>query len=318
MNNLEKYKKSFNEKNLDIDPPLFSIITVTRNLIIQGREDSFRKAIYCVQNQSFKNIEHIVMDGASDDGTQNMIEAIITQNKKNHKAVPIRYKSESDSGLYDAMNKAVNFSKGHYVLFLNSDDSLAGSDILEKIANLIKPSFPDFVYGSHIVKEANGKERLFSYTNLAAFLQRMPFCHNSMVVQKTIFQKLGGHDLKYRVSADYEFVFKMLTNGHIGLSADFPISVFKTGGVSSDVNSVANDHALFWKKFFAVSNKRYNWSHSDFVKWYQIGQIPLIACWFTFKKGRTIPLLRKAAIHSAMITLRRRLQPWRTWDNLKK
>ena len=121
MNNSEK------NKNLDVldttklksdDLPLISIITVTRNLILQDRESSFRSAIHCVQRQSFRNIEHIVMDGASDDGTQNMIREIINKYKKNDNYVQIRYRSEKDRGLYDAMNKAVNIARGKYILFL--------------------------------------------------------------------------------------------------------------------------------------------------------------------------------------------------------
>jgi len=320
MNNSEK------NKNLDVldttklksdDLPLISIITVTRNLILQDRESSFRSAIHCVQRQSFRNIEHIVMDGASDDGTQNMIREIINKYKKNDNYVQIRYRSEKDRGLYDAMNKAVNIARGKYILFLNSDDSLASFDVLAKIAALIKPLLPDFAYGTHIVLGEDGEKREMPNTNLAAFLQRMPFHHNSMVVQKTIFKKLDGHNLKYKVSADYDFVFRMLSNGFIGMDMQFPISVFKTGGISSNVVAVANDHAVFWKHFFSKLDAQSTWSHSDYVKWYQIGQIPLRACWFAFKKGKKIPLLRKAALHSAQITLRRKFQPWRTWDNLR-
>lgn len=301
----------------NIDMPLLSIITVTRNLIIQGRENTFHSALECVQNQSFRDIEHIILDGLSDDGTQKMIKKLVEKYKNTNNSIKIRYKSEPDKGLYDAMNKGVHTAKGQYILFLNSDDTIASLNVLEKVANSIYSSFPDFVYGTYFVIDGGRKKREFTKTNLAAFLQRMPFHHNSLVVQKNIFEKLGGHDLSYHVSADYEFIFRLLTNGYSGKCLKFPISVFKSGGVSSNVLAVANDHARFWRQFFSDNGSHSNWSHSDYLQWYQIGQIPLRACWFAFKKGRTIPLLRKAAFHSAMITLRRRIQPWRTWNNLK-
>lgn len=310
-------KKSFRQIVNDKNLPLFSVITVTQNLIDQGRKNTFRIALECVQNQSFRNIEHIILDGASTDGSQNLIQELIDHYQKTDKPIKIRYKSETDRGLYDAMNKAVEIATGKYVLFLNSDDTLAGSDILARIVNLIDPSFPDYIYGTHIVINKNGIKHELSKTNHSAFLQRMPFCHNSMLVQKTIFKKLGGHDLDYFVSADYEFVFRMLTNGHKGMSTNFPISVFKNGGISSNVNAVADDHARFWGKFFSDNHISDKWSHADYVRWYKIGQIPLSACWIAYKKGRTVPILRKAALHSAMITLRRRIQPWRKWNNLK-
>ena len=70
----------------------------------------------------------------------------------------------------------------------------------------------------------------------------------------------------------------MLSTGYQGKFAKFPISVFKSGGISSDVTACANDSALFWSKFFYDLGLRFNWSHSDYVRWYQIGQIPLKAC----------------------------------------
>ena len=297
--------------------PLISIVTVTKNLIRNGREKSFEIAIDCIQNQTFRKIEHIVVDGASDDGTQKIILKAIKKYTEESKSVPIKYNSEPDLGLYDAMNKAVNIAKGQYIMFLNSDDTLAGPDVVEKIKALINVSFPDFIYGTHIMVDTCGKEQEFLNVKLAAFLQRMPFCHNSMVVQKDIFEKLGGHDLNYPVAADHEFVFKMLSTGYQGKFAKFPISVFKSGGISSDVTACANDSALFWSKFFYDLGLRFNWSHSDYVRWYQIGQIPLKACWYAFRKGQKKSLLRKAAVHSALITIRRRIQPWRSWDNLK-
>ena len=91
-------KKSFrhivNDKNL----PLFSIITVTQNLIDQGRKNTFRIALECVQNQSFRNIEHIILDGASTDGSQNLIQELIDHYQKTDKPIKIRYKSEPDRG----------------------------------------------------------------------------------------------------------------------------------------------------------------------------------------------------------------------------
>jgi glycosyltransferase involved in cell wall biosynthesis len=296
--------------------PLISVITVTRNLISQGRQYSFRKALDCVQAQSFHDCEHVVLDGASEDGTSVMIEHLVEELSKTDGAVPVRYVSAPDQGLYHAMNNAVDLARGDYILFLNSDDTLATAEILEDVAKLIDGSRPDFVYGTSLEIDAQGAEKELARTNLKAFLQRMPFCHNSMVIRRSVFKALQGHDLEYRVAADYDFVFRLLVGGYKGIRAPFPISAFGARGVSADLVAVASDYADIWAKFFVNSGAAAVWSREDFFEWYRTGQMPLLACWIAFRKGARGSLLRRASLHSAWITLRRRLQPWRTWDNL--
>ena len=98
--------------------PLVSIITVTRNLIDAGRKDFFRQCVESVRMQDYPNIEHLIIDGASTDGTVDLL-----------KEMNVNYISEPDAGIYTAINKGISLSEGKYVAFLNSDDFYTRSDM---------------------------------------------------------------------------------------------------------------------------------------------------------------------------------------------
>ena len=92
--------------------PKVTIVTVVYNLIENGREQYFRQCLESVHKQLYQNIEHIVIDGASNDGTIDLLEEY---NKKGW----IKYYSEPDTGIYDAMNKGIEKATGKYIVFLN-------------------------------------------------------------------------------------------------------------------------------------------------------------------------------------------------------
>lgn len=294
---------------------LISVITATWNLVEQNRSDSFLTAVQCVQDQTFRGIEHIIIDGDSRDGTQELIRKAITQaHQQAPSAIPIHYLTEPDSGLYDAMNKGVAAASGKYILFLNSDDTLAGIDVLRKLAELLEQNDPDFQYGTALEISADGKSIEHKRMNLASFLQRIPFCHNSMLVRKTLFESLNGHDLGYRVAADYDFVFRMLLSGAVGMRVNFPISAYSSRGVSANSNQLAEDYALTWQQHFSSLLPDDHITLEDTRDWFRIGQLPFRVCWAAYLVGRDNTILRNAAIHSFNITLRRRLQPWRRYN----
>lgn len=291
------------------------MVTVTRNLIEAGRRDLFRDALNCVQSQNCDGIEHVIFDGASDDGTVDLIREALSERAPG--AHPVVVETAPDAGLYDAMNKAVALASGEYVLFLNSDDSLAGESVLADLAALIGPDRPDFLFGGTLATLPDGRTREFARTNLHAFLQRMPFCHNSMLVKKRVFQALGGHDLSFRVASDYDFVFRMLLAGHLGRDARMPISRYAGRGVSSDVLAVARDYARVWSRYFGELTGQGPLDPEICLGWYRRGQLPVRMCLAAYRNAGANQLLRGAALHSLKLTLRRQMQPWRRWDYLK-
>ncbi|WP_372573706.1 glycosyltransferase family 2 protein [Ruegeria jejuensis] len=297
--------------------PLISVITVTRNLIEAGRRETMRAALDCVQAQSFRAVEHVIWDGASTDGTQALLEEWQAENCADATAIPIIYQSDTDAGLYDAMNKAVALASGEYVIFLNSDDSLASTDILGELATLVRAEQPDFVYGGTLQTLEDGSTKNHSRTNLSAFLQRMPFCHNSMLVRRDVFLALGGHDLSYRVASDYDFVFRMLMEGYSGAGTKLPVSKFSARGVSANILGVAKDYAEVWSRYFGQMAGCGKIDGEETLNWYRTGQLPISMCRAALRGAKGNETMRRAALHSLKITLRRRMQPWRKWDYLQ-
>ena len=106
------------------EQPLVSIITITFNIISNSRKKLFVKCLESVHKQTYKNIEHVVIDGASKDRTVDLI-------KKYVKKGWVKYISEPDEGIYDAMNKGIKLAKGKYISFLNSDDYYSGKTGIE-------------------------------------------------------------------------------------------------------------------------------------------------------------------------------------------
>ena len=295
--------------------PKLSIITVTRNLIDGGRQESFLSAMDCVQMQTTREIEHVVLDGASDDGTQGLIESVISALGDPASGVPVTYRSEQDSGLYDAMNKAVGLAQGDFVLFLNSDDGLASNHVAAQLVDAMGRGRPDFIYGATMQLLPDGSTKTHARTNLRAFLQRMPFSHNSVALRRDMFLALGGHDLKYRVASDYDLMVRMLMAGHVGSKLNEPISLYASRGVSGDSMAVAQDYARIWCDHYAKVLGR-PISEDEALDWYRRGQLPARLCLTLMQSREQFALVRSAARHSLGITLRRRLQPWRSWDNI--
>jgi glycosyltransferase involved in cell wall biosynthesis len=295
--------------------PVVSIITVTRNLINTGRKASFLAAMDCVQSQSETALEHVILDGASDDGAQELIKTHIATLAAQSGHVPVVYRSEPDAGLYDAMNKAVALARGQYVVFLNSDDGLAGPDVMRNAVTLIRKDAPDFLYGATLQLLSDGGSKLHARTNLAAFLQRMPFCHNSVLIRRSLFLEMGGHDLRYRVASDYDLVVRLLMAGARGTELPCAISMFATRGVSGNSMAVAQDYARIWIDHYA-SYCADPISQDEAVNWYRRGHLPVSLCVALIRDGSVPASVHAAARHSLSIALRRFVQPWRTWNNI--
>ncbi len=231
-----------------MDKPLVTVVTVTYNLIKNNRRESFIRALESVRNQTYPNIEHIVIDGDSQDGGIKLIQEYAEKGW-------IKYISELDTGLYDAMNKGAMMANGKYIIFLNSDDYFSGEKGIEKSIDALEKEQADFSYTDCKIVEEDGvtvadwhwqtKPRLFLiYTH-------MPFCHQTLMVKTEIFKKLGMFDLKYKSAADYEFVLKLVLNNCKSVYIPYEFVTFQLGGFSvNSINLAENEIADFYHKHF--------------------------------------------------------------------
>ena len=191
---------------------LFSVITVCYNAV-----DIIERTICSVISQTSKSVEYIIIDGGSTDGTNDIIDK--------YNSCLSYYVSEPDRGIYDAMNKGANASKGEYVLFLNAGDVFRHSRIIEEVEGVIKSeqSLCDVLYGDVIYQYAFGEKYDLSQ-DLRKIKFDMVFSHQSAFVKAEILRK-RQFDLKYHFAADYDFLLWAYINKLSFRRIDIPISV---------------------------------------------------------------------------------------------
>lgn len=201
--------------------PLISIITVVYN-----SEEFMERTIQSVLNQTYPNIEHVILDGDSKDQTL----AIIRQYE--HRIA--YWKSEKDSGIYDAMNKAQRLATGDYVMFLNSGDEFFDNDV---IANTFKIKIDaDVYYGDTLITDDSGNplhnRRLRPPQKLkwTDFRYGMLVCHQSILIKKELSQE---YNTNYRIAADIDWAIRSIRNAKTIVNTNSTISKFMEGGMSS-------------------------------------------------------------------------------------
>lgn len=215
--------------------PLVTVITVTWNIIRAGRKAFLSECIESVHKQDYPNIEHIIIDGASDDGTLEFLSKYETDGW-------ITCYSEPDKGIYDAMNKGIRRANGKYIAFLNSDDhwhDVTGVSQSVKMLELIQA---DFSYAPRKIINCDGSLNSYEITSLALLFNRMPFCHQTMFTRTDFIRKLHGFaDDRLRISADYDLVTRLLMAGARPVYVPCCFTSFRLGGASVDAETVEKE-----------------------------------------------------------------------------
>ena len=183
-----------------------SVITVTYNA-----EEVLLRTLKSVERQSFKNIEHLIIDGASKDGT-----LAIAEEYKQRVSYDVTIISESDKGIYDAMNKGLRLAQGDYLVFLNAGDCLHAADTLELIEERgERREEPAVIYGDTDIVDDEG--RFLGHRHLSApeklswksFRRGMLVCHQSFYVRRDIAATIP-YNLNYRFSADVDWCIRVM------------------------------------------------------------------------------------------------------------
>lgn len=179
--------------------PLISIITITFNAA-----GNLVPTMDSVSSQSFRNFEHIIIDGASTDNTLGIA-----------RSYPgVRILSEKDRGLYDAMNKGINMARGRYLLFLNAGDAFHDRHVLHRYAARAEKE-DDIIFADTVIVDYDRKivapRHLTAPARLTvdSFRQGMLVCHQAFMVKKEIAPE---YDLQYRFSADYDWTIRCMKN----------------------------------------------------------------------------------------------------------
>ena len=229
--------------------PKVTVVTVTFNLLKSGREKTFRQCVESVHNQAYSNIEHLIIDGASDDGTVELLKEYANKGW-------IKYISEPDSGIYNAMNKGINLANGKYISFLNSDDFYTSDVVVGKSVDLLEENAAVYSYGKLQILNVRKNKKKVSHSNIYKFLYKMPFAHPTLFCKKDYLLKTGLFDDTYKLSADYKFIVKMLLENPKGVKVDEIITTFRNDGATTEKSDISHLEA---KKAIAenleISNK---------------------------------------------------------------
>ncbi|HNW91172.1 MAG TPA: glycosyltransferase family 2 protein [Bacteroidales bacterium] len=200
--------------------PKISVITINLN-----DANGLRKTIESVIDQDFSDFEYIVIDGASTDGSVEVI--------KQYEDKITYWVSEPDTGIYNAMNKGIAKAIGKYCLFLNSGDYLSDKDILSKVTSFNHEE--DIVFGN-IMIDRGGDIKPVVYndkiTLKVLFKDSLP--HPATFIKKVLFDKIGCYDESFRLAGDYEFFLRALVSNKCSYQhIDLAITVFNSLGISS-------------------------------------------------------------------------------------
>lgn len=202
-----------------------SIITVTLNNL-----HGLRKTVESVAEQNYSAMEHIVIDGASTDGSREYLQSVAAER--------LTWVSEKDQGIYDAMNKGIKMASGEYLLFLNAGDVLDSPAVLSEVAPFLEGG-EDIVYGNLKFDDAGVIRKGYMPERISVdHMMRDTLWHPASFVRHDLFTRHGYYDTGFRLCGDYEFFFRTLLvknarSRHIGIF----IARFDLTGLTSDVKN---------------------------------------------------------------------------------
>lgn len=205
---------------MEIYKPLISIITIVYNDV-----SNIEETMLSVLNQSYSNIEYIVIDGKSTDGTYDIV--------KNYSNRLAYYHSEKDSGVYDAMNKGVAKAKGEWTIFMNSGDTFYDNNVLLSVFAKYHDKGESIICGdTYYFNRISGLKRHVT-ASLIGKRKYMPSNHQSTFT-RTSELKAHRFELKYKVISDFAFYFDLYKRNSNYLIINKVISVYDDSGISSE------------------------------------------------------------------------------------
>ena len=209
---------------------MISIITATFN-----SAKTLKDTIQSVLRQTNKDFEYLIIDGGSTDETIDIVKSYESEFSGR-----LKWVSEKDQGIYDAMNKGIKMASGDVVGILNSDDYFTSDDILQTVADAFKCQEIDAIYGDiHFIRDGNPQKciRYYSSRMFTPFWLRFGFmpAHPSFYCKREVFEKAGLYSLDYKIGADYEMMVRLFKKYRIMsqyINKDFV--TMRTGGASNN------------------------------------------------------------------------------------
>ena len=245
-----------------------SVITVCYNA-----EASIGNTLKSVLDQTFKGYEYVIIDGASKDSTLKIIEEYKAEFED--KGINVTLISEKDNGIYDAMNKAVKYCTGEWLLYLNADDSLADPDVLKDMFETKDYEEFDVVYGDNYRVKGDQRKLDHADKDIEALRDFKFFCHQATFTRRRVFDKIS-FDLQFKLCADYDFFLQAYLTGYKFHYENRVVCVYSVEGTSNkdyyrtilDNYNVKIKHGLE-RKSWTVKIKAFIWNikHTVCKEW---------------------------------------------------
>ena len=211
-----------------------TIITINRNNAV-----GLEKTLMSVANQILKEFEYVVIDGASTDGSVEMIKRYESQ------FAHLKWISEPDSGIYNAMNKGIRMASGDYIQILNSADCLATPDVIGRmLTELEKADYPSILYGNMIKCFPDGRkivDKGFDGQEITMLgMYNGTLNHDPTFVRRDLFGKYGYYDEKLRIVSDWKWYLQAIILGSEQPKyVDLDVTLFDMTGISENADSEA-------------------------------------------------------------------------------
>ncbi len=204
-----------------------SIITINRN-----NADGLEQTMHSVASQTFKDFEYIVIDGASTDGSVEVIKKYESQ------FAHLKWLSEPDTGIYNAMNKGIRMVSGEYIQILNSADCLAANDVTERMLSALEGAgCPNIFYGNMVKCFPDGHQRVDKsfagqeITLLGMFTGTLN--HDPAYIRRDLFEKYGYYDETLKIVSDWKWYLQaIIFGGEKPQYVDLDVTMFDMTGIS--------------------------------------------------------------------------------------
>lgn len=252
----------------------FAIITCTYQA-----EKELKRTLRSVLEQTYKDVEHLIVDGASTDATLRLAQAYVTESQAQNNGHQVMVTSEPDKGLYDAMNKGLKHATGDYVLFLNAGDTFPSESTLTQVAACAERAsvLPGVLYGDTDIVDNEGRfvrhRRLSPPKKLSwkSFMQGMLVCHQAFYARTDLAKKVP-YQLKYRYSADVDWcirVMKMAQKQGLPLcNVQTVVANYLDGGMTE------KNHKTSLKERFRVMESHYGYLPTLFMHaWFAVRSV---------------------------------------------
>ena len=235
--------------------PKVTVVTATFNLLAAQREESLKECLNSVQIQTYPNIEHIIIDGASNNGTLTLLKNLSMDKRT-------KIYSEKDKGIYDAYNKGIQKATGKYIVFLGTDDMFAHKSVIAENVDLLEKENADWSYADtwrHNPK--TGDIILWK-----GVLDYIPFgyfpCHQTIFAKTDVLRKLGlFHD--QLTNADNELMMRLIAGNHKSVKVPSVTAIFKENGKGSSREMTASIRKSHTKAFYELFGKTWGMTPAE-------------------------------------------------------